>query len=109
MALCDTVKLLMALINIADDLLIPQPLPLTIWSDSQSAIQIATNPVSSHRTRHINLRHHFIREQVLAKRIIARYISTVDMLADLLTKGTGRATFELLRDLILTLVLNLLE
>jgi hypothetical protein len=99
----------MALINIAADLLIPQPLPLMIWSDSQSAIQIATNPVSSHRTRHINLRHHFIREQVQANRILVRYISTVDMLADLLTKGVGRVTFELLRDLILTLRLNLIE
>jgi hypothetical protein len=32
--------------------------------DNESAVQIATNPVQDKRTKHIDIRHHFLRDHV---------------------------------------------
>ena len=58
-----------------------------IFEDNQGCIALAKNPVSHDRTKHIDIRYHFIREQIEAKTIDVRYLPTEDMLADLLTKG----------------------
>ena len=40
--------------------------PTQIWEDNQGAIHMATNQVTSARTKHIDIdiRHHFVREQL---------------------------------------------
>jgi hypothetical protein len=58
-----------------------------IFEDNQGCIALAKNPIAHERTKHIDIRYHFVREQIEAKTIDVRYISTEDMLADLLTKG----------------------
>jgi hypothetical protein len=64
--------------------------PTDLFSDSQSAIALAKNPVSHARAKHIDLRHHFIREAIQDKIICVQYIPTVEMTADSLTKALGR-------------------
>ncbi len=54
---------------------------LIVYEDNQSAIQIAKNPQFHRRTKHIEIKYHFIRE--------LRYCPTEEMIADLLTKGLG--------------------
>jgi hypothetical protein len=61
-----------------------------IFEDNQGCIALAKNPVSHERTKHIDIRYHFIRELVEAKMIDLQYLPTADMLADLLTKGMAR-------------------
>ena len=63
--------------------------PVTIYSDSKSAIQIATTPVLHERTKHIELDCHFIREKIKDGLIKPEYVGTKSQLADLLTKGLG--------------------
>ena len=65
--------------------------------DNKSAISLAKNPVFHDRSKHIELRYHFIRECVEEGRIYIDYICTNDQLADTFTKPLGRIRFLELR------------
>ena len=71
--------------------------PTIIHEDNQGAIALAKNPVSHSRTKHIDIRHHFIREAVEEKVIAVQYCPTKEMLADLLTKPLHRVHYQYLR------------
>lgn len=60
--------------------------PTTVFCDNQSAIAMTKNPVFHARSKHIELRHHFIREMVLKKEITMEFIHTQNQPADVLTK-----------------------
>jgi len=60
--------------------------PAIIFEDNQACIALASNPVLHERTKHIDMRYHFIRERIISKEISVHYIGTDLMLADLLTK-----------------------
>jgi hypothetical protein len=64
--------------------------PTVLRVDNQSAIAIAHNPEFHDRTKHIDLRHHFLRERVAAGDIELSYVPTGDQLADIFTKGLVR-------------------
>ncbi|KIN98729.1 hypothetical protein M404DRAFT_31056 [Pisolithus tinctorius Marx 270] len=65
-----------------------EPTPLLI--DNQSAISLARNAMFHDRTKHIVIRHHFIREKVDSGEVVVNYVSTNDQVADMLTKGVSR-------------------
>ena len=73
--------------ELSTDLRNPQSQPTLILEDNQSAISIAKNPQFHGRTKHFNIKYHFIREQVSICTICLEYCPTEDTLADLLTKG----------------------
>ena len=64
--------------------------PTTILCDSQGAMALAKNPEHHQRSKHIDLRYHFVREQVAGGTINLVYTSTSDMAADQLTKPLSR-------------------
>ena len=55
--------------------------------DNQGAIALAGKPTTHQRTKHIDIRHHMIREHIVAKTISLFYIPTVQQKADMLTKS----------------------
>ena len=69
----------------------------TLLQDNQGAIAIAKNPELHSRTKHIDIRYHFIRECVESKVIKEEYCATQDMVADILTKPLGGQVFSRLR------------
>ena len=72
--------------------------PSLILEDNQSAIAMAKNPQYHGRAKHIDIRHHFVREQVALGNIELQYCSTTEMTADMLTKGLNRERFCKLRE-----------
>ena len=69
------------------------PHPPVLWCDNVSALAIATNPVFHARTKHIEVDYHFVREKVLKRDVMLKFISTHDQLADLFTKSLPSPRF----------------
>ena len=72
--------------KLLDELGIPHPLAACLWCDNLGAKYLSANPVFHARTKHIEIDFHFVREQVAAKRLDIRFISTTDQIADGFTK-----------------------
>lgn len=64
--------------------------PLQIFCDNRGAICLTTSDVFHPRTKHIDIRHHFVRERVDSGDIIIKPISTDQMTADIMTKALPR-------------------
>uniref|UniRef100_A0A2N9IFR0 Integrase catalytic domain-containing protein n=1 Tax=Fagus sylvatica TaxID=28930 RepID=A0A2N9IFR0_FAGSY len=67
--------------------------PPILWCDNVSALAIASNPVFHARTKHIEVDFHFIRERVIRKDLQVKFVSTMDQLADIFTKGLSSPRF----------------
>lgn len=72
--------------------------PTVLMEDNQSAIAMARNPQFHGRAKHIDIRHHFIRERVNEGDIKLVYCPTGDMIADMLTKGINQHQLKNLMD-----------
>ncbi|GJV92767.1 hypothetical protein Tco_1540580 [Tanacetum coccineum] len=65
-----------------------------IFCDNTSAIAISNNPVLHSRTKHIDIRYHFIRDHILKGDIELHFIPTQYQLADIFTKPLDEPTFK---------------
>jgi len=70
---------------------------MTVFCDNTSAINISNNPVQHSKTKHIDIRHHFIRDLVEDGAVSLEFIPTESQLADFLTKPLDSLRFESLR------------
>ena len=61
--------------------------PTILIMDSNSAIDLAQNPVHHKRSNHIRIKYHWIREQVGGKVVKLNHIPTVDTHANMMTKS----------------------
>ena len=69
---------------------------LTIYCDNTNAINISKNPVQNSRTKHIEIRYHFIHELVDDGTLTLEFIHTDDQKANLFTKPLDSKWFEFL-------------
>jgi hypothetical protein len=84
-----------------EDLGFPQDAPSIIFEDNESAIKLAVAPQIPRKSRHIHIRHHYIRELVHLGQIEIRHLRTASMVADLFTKPLAAAVFIPFRDQLL--------
>ena len=66
---------------------------MPLLCDNDSAVKIANNPVKHSRTKHIDIRHHFLRDHVGKGDIEISHIPTEDQLADIFTKPLDEGRF----------------
>ncbi|MDR3547936.1 MAG: reverse transcriptase domain-containing protein [Candidatus Pacebacteria bacterium] len=97
MALGDATKEVMWLRTMLKELGWKQTRPTKIFGDNQASIVTAKNDTHRGRMKHIDVRHHFIREQLKQEVIELQWIATQLQQADLLTKGLGKNIFFNLR------------
>ncbi|GKD11210.1 hypothetical protein Tco_1190895 [Tanacetum coccineum] len=67
---------------------------IPLYCDNKSAIALCCNNVQHSRSKHINIRHHFIREQVEKGVVELYFVRTEYQLADIFTKALPRERFE---------------
>ena len=96
-ALAEAAQEAMWLQKLNSDLLGKNVSNTVIFEDNQSAICIAKSQISRRRTKHIEIKFHFIRDLVETDRINLVYCPSEDMIADMLTKGLPISRFEKFR------------
>ena len=69
----------------------------TVFCDNTSAINISKNLVQHSRTKHIDIRQHFIRDLVDSNVLILEFVETEKQLTDIFTKALDFVKFEFLR------------
>jgi hypothetical protein len=67
--------------------------PAPLFVDNVGAIFIAKNATTKGRTKHMDIRFHFVREQIEEGNLEIRFVRSEDNVADIFTKNTSRATF----------------
>ena len=69
-----------------------------IHCDNQSCLKLTENPVFHDRSKHIEMKYHFIRDMVQRHTIKLQYIRTDEQIADILTKPLSLGKFVYFRD-----------
>ena len=92
LALAHSSKEALWLRALLSDLGLPPSGPTTLYTDNQSAIAFAHDSQFHARSKHIDIRHHFVRERVESKDIAIVHCSSEDNSADLFTKPLARPT-----------------
>nr|GEY42219.1 ribonuclease H-like domain-containing protein [Tanacetum cinerariifolium] len=69
---------------------------IPMYCDNKSAIALCCNNVQHSRSKHIDIRYHFIKEQAENRVIELYFVNTVYQLADLFTKALGRERIKFL-------------
>nr|GEU81442.1 hypothetical protein [Tanacetum cinerariifolium] len=70
---------------------------IPIMCDNKEAIDLSKNHVQHSRTKHIEIRHHFLRDNIQKGNISIEKVSSEDNIADILTKPLKREPFNYLR------------
>lgn len=61
--------------------------------DNTSTLNMTKNPVQYKRTKHIDMRHHFLRDNIEKKEICMKFYKTEDQVDDIFTKALHREQF----------------
>jgi hypothetical protein len=99
-ALSQSIQELIWLTLLISDLLEPQGDTPVLYADNQSAIKLVKNPEYHKRTKHIDVRYHYIREKFSEGMFSLEYVPSKEQLADILTKPTPRPRFQELREML---------
>ena len=70
---------------------------MVIYEDNQSTIIMAKDPQFHGRSKHIDIKYHFIREQVTNRSLELKYCKSANIVADIMTKSLTGERFEKLR------------
>jgi len=68
--------------------------------DNMSAVKLVKSPVFHKRSKHIEVRHYFVREKFNEGKLDVKHIAGQEQVADILTKPLQKTRFELLRDML---------
>lgn len=71
--------------------------PVKIYEDNQGAIALTKNPVCTQRSKHVDIKYHFVLSAHAEGKISIDYCPTADMVADVLTKPVTKSKFERLK------------
>jgi len=84
---------------VLDDLKLDHVKLVQLCVDNQSAINLAKNQISHGRSKHIETKFHFLREQVEKGKLEVKHCNTKEQVADIFTKPLRLDKFEELREL----------
>ena len=93
MALTEAIKEALWLTGLIEELKLKQEI-ITVYCDNQSAIQLTKNSVHHERTKHIDIKLHFIREVVEKEAVKIEKIATEENPSDMITKALPSVKFE---------------
>lgn len=72
----------------------PNQKTVQMFGDNQGALALVRNPHLHERSKHIDIRYHFIRDLAEKKKLQVDYIPTAEMVADGMTKPLSRIAYQ---------------
>ena len=75
-----------------------------IYGDSQSAQALTRNDIKSERTKHVDIKYHYVHDEVAHGRVQLKWIPTTEQVADILTKALAGPAHKVMREQLLTRV-----
>ena len=93
-AASEAARVIIATRAFIDQLSKPQPRATSLYLDNSASIRMASESGGTARRRHINIKHHWIREQVAGGHIELVWVETAKQIADIFTKALPRPAFE---------------
>jgi hypothetical protein len=106
MAINDVAREIMWIRILLTELNVKIKTPSIIYCDNQPAIRISSNDSDHERTKHIDIKHYYIRDLIKDGSIHIEWLTTHDQLADIFTKALGRITFTSMRDRLMRPTIN---
>ena len=94
MALTAATQEAIFLSNLAKEFGIVTDSPTHIYGDNQGSISLVKNPVNHEKTKHIDIKHHFVREKFSEGVIDVTYVPTSDNVSDLMTKPATKVKLD---------------
>ena len=76
---------------------------ISMYEDNAGTKALAENPQGSHRSKHIDVRFHFLRGLVRLEQVVVHSVASAEQHADILTKPLGREAFRRHRDFLMNL------
>jgi hypothetical protein len=92
-AISEVAKELLFIKQIIESIGIKLELPIKIRTDNVGAIYLSNNYTTSQRTRHIDIRTHFVREHIEEGTFVVEFIRSEENDADIFTKNTTEEIF----------------
>ncbi len=86
MSLCSITQEVMFLPRLLTRLYIVLPRPTSMMEDNKGCIAFAKNSMTTSKSKHINVKLHFVRGTISNRVIVMQWCFTHDMIADILTK-----------------------
>ena len=85
------------MVNLVEEITTKSHGAITMKIDNMSAINLAKNPIAHGRSKHIEMRFHYLREQVADGKMNVEHCRTENQIADIMTKGVQVEVFRRLR------------
>jgi hypothetical protein len=101
MSVCECVKEVKWIQQLLTEMNMKVRIPIIVYEDNQATIKISENDTHHDRTKHIDIKYHFIRDDIKNKLIKLEWVTTDEQVADILTKTTTGPTFIQLRNRLL--------
>ena len=101
MAASEATKEIIWLVRLFKEITTMTAIPL-LRIDNLSAVKLVHNPVYHKRSKHIDVRYHFVREKCEEGQLLVEHVCGQEQLADILTKPLAKDRFEKLRYCILS-------
>ena len=98
MAIVEVVKEVKWMSMVLHELNLPVKKPMMIYSDNQAAGKMSQHDVDHERTKHIDIRYHFIRDEITNNEVAVKWVRTEQQVADIFTKMLHAPRFISLRD-----------
>jgi len=93
-----TARTTVAIQSFLRELNMPVRSPATIQADNRGSIIASTNGLGGPRSRHLDIKHHYVVEQVREGKVTVKYVQSSENIADLFTKALPTPQFRYLVD-----------